>query len=569
MSVLAMPYISPSHTCLGHDPLQLMSYLSQNHPLSLAGAVAITKESIDHRQLIAPGVETQPESEKGLQLERFSVVKAECPIQPTKDAFQSSQKRSQRNIDIPFQKSILRIRERFDFRRPTTNSSVLIDHACAQSRKIPPIESSRCIVERGNPLLTKNSGEHVKAALRSSNGTVETRLCKFVHFHSQLEHTISFFRDDVPLAIGTDLTLVDQDESPFEWEASFSNFPAENPHRSLLPVRVESAFMSLDNTEVIGSIAVANIAFHKVVSARYTLDYWKTASDVVAEFSSDAHPGNNPGRYDYFNFKIKITDRANLGLKVLSLAAKYCVNGQEYWDNNNFANFQIRFNKTPSPGPIRVVSPPRSNLRPKRAKELAASTYSKPQSIPPAFENFANATGVHESDKLKQLVNDRLSGSKSERTLEGHGGIGLEYPTPIVLKRSAQPFRSRYNFDSSLSAAIHGTNSTPAGCASLVRKTIVNTERQSARCLPDAPDSASLLSTTNFLNTNKAALPSSTRDRATSSIALAPTRPYQALPSGAEKSVLSSDTYNKMLEIYCFVRTTYMIFHSYHQQHFV
>jgi Carbohydrate/starch-binding module (family 21) len=375
-----------------------------------------------------------------------------------------------------------------------------------------------------------------------------------VRFHSKLEHTISFLREDMPLAIH----YGPQRETSCDWEASFSNFPADTPQRASLPVRVESAVMLLDNAALVGSIAVANIAFHKVVIARYTLDYWKTALDVVAEFNNDSPKGNHAGGYDHFNFTIKIPDEANLESKVLLLAVKYSVNGQEYWDNNNSANFQIRF-KIPSPhkfnNEIQAVSL-QSNSLAVSHKELAVSISSKPQSIPVAFENFANVTSVHESEQLKQLVNSRLSGSKSQHNLrEDEYGMGLDYSTPTIIKRSsAQPFNSRYNFNSSLSAAIQGTNTTPVGRDSLVKAPTVKVKTRSARSLPQDTPSASPISTTNILNTNKAASSSSTKELVTSGTALAPNRLFQALPPETEKSVLSSEAYDKLLQMYCFVR---------------
>ncbi|KIM97307.1 hypothetical protein OIDMADRAFT_57932 [Oidiodendron maius Zn] len=158
-----------------------------------------------------------------------------------------------------------------------------------------------------------------------------------------------------------------------------------------------------------------------------------------------------------------------------------------------------------------------------------------PQMIPAAFENYSHATGVYESDKLKQLVNEHLSGSKSLHRLTGYEfSTGLEYSAPIVLKRSLQPFSSRYNFDNSLFAALHARGSPPAGCGSLDETVILNTDRQSRKNVPYT------------------ALPSSTSDPVTSISPPVPRKAYQVLPSGIEKSLLDSDTYNKVLEKYCF-----------------
>ena len=462
-----------------------------------------------------------------------------------------------KNKEISLQKWTLWTREKLAFGRPKSGSSVLTDLNFAQSCKMFSIglakgsmnERGRSVEQRAS-LPKKKSGQFVTSALRSSNGTSETRLCKVVRFHSQLGHTISFFREDIPSAISTDLMQVGECKSPSEWEASFSNFPAETPQRLSLPVRVETVFMSSDNTELVGRIAVSKIAFHKVVIARYTLDNWKTSSDVIASFNSDARLGSYFSRYDHFNFTIKIADEANLESKALLLAVKYCVNGQEYWDNNNSANFQIIFKQKPNPHKFRdnvqVVLPLQSNLRLKNHKELSTSISSTPESIPPAFENYANATGVHEPDKLKQLVNERLSGSKSQCGLKGQEfSTGLESSTPIVLKRSLQPFSSRYNFDNSLFAVRHAGSTPPAGCRSLDESIILNTDRQSRKNAPYT------------------ALPSSTSDPVASINALVPRMAYQVLPSGIEKYLLDSETHNKVLEKYCFVSITcYISFHS-------
>jgi hypothetical protein len=130
----------------------------------------------------------------------------------------------------------------------------------------------------------------------------------------------------------------------FDWEILLPNFVVQTPQCLSLPVQVERIFLSPDNTTLIGHVAVANLAFEKVVVARYTLDYWKTTSDVMAEFNHDVdHAG--PVGYDRFSLNLKLTDQTNLEDKAMYLCFKYCVNDQEYWDNNNAANFQVNFRK--------------------------------------------------------------------------------------------------------------------------------------------------------------------------------------------------------------------------------
>ncbi len=127
---------------------------------------------------------------------------------------------------------------------------------------------------------------------------------KAVHFDSHLEHVRHFLQVDKPLAVSAGSSPVESYESeiefpfgqdephrskgpPFEWEIRLSNFPTETPERKLSPVSIERIFLSSDNKTLVGIVAVANLAFSKHVTARFTLDYWKTTSEVVAEYNND------------------------------------------------------------------------------------------------------------------------------------------------------------------------------------------------------------------------------------------------------------------------------------------
>ncbi|MGG6497930.1 UNVERIFIED_CONTAM: CBM21 domain-containing protein, partial [Bacteroidetes bacterium 56_B9] len=82
------------------------------------------------------------------------------------------------------------------------------------------------------------------------------------------------------------------------------------------------------------------ISFHKQVVARFTLDYWKTTSEVAAEYNNDIRTPSMDG-CDRFNFHIKLSDQANIDNKTLLLCVRYSVAGQEFWDSNNMMNYQI------------------------------------------------------------------------------------------------------------------------------------------------------------------------------------------------------------------------------------
>jgi hypothetical protein len=183
-----------------------------------------------------------------------------------------------------------------------------------------------------------------------------------VHFDSHLEHVRHFLQVDKPLAVSANSPPNDvgdndtefpfsEDESSnsqklsFNWEIILSNFPDETPSRLALPVMLQHLFLSTDNRSLIGIVGVIDLPFHKLVVARFTLDYWKTLSEVVAE-STDMHR-KNADDYDWFQFNILLGDQANLEDKTMFLCIRYSVNGQQYWDNNNSLNFQVDFRKKP------------------------------------------------------------------------------------------------------------------------------------------------------------------------------------------------------------------------------
>lgn len=97
---------------------------------------------------------------------------------------------------------------------------------------------------------------------------------------------------------------------------------------------------------MIGRCAVANIAFEKVVVARFTQDDWKTA-EVAAKRTNDIYHTRQleQHRYDYFNFSIKLADKINLESKTLFFCDKYNVNGLEFWDNHYNIIFLINLRK--------------------------------------------------------------------------------------------------------------------------------------------------------------------------------------------------------------------------------
>jgi hypothetical protein len=409
------------------------------------------------------------------------------------------------------------------------------------------------------PMLRKKSGELVRPALRPSSSRRRPSsmpgtptFSKAVHFDSHLEHVRHFLQVDRPLAVSagsspveaydsdTEFPFGNEDSSrqpTYEWEIVTSNFPSLNPIRLAQPVRLERIFLSPDNKNLVGSVAVANLAFNKYVVARFTLDYWKTTSEVVAEFNNDIRQPKHSDGFDRFNFNIKIADQANLEAKTMFFCIKYSVNGQEYWDNNNATNFQVDFRKKAKPQNGKkgaqgaasrpVHSLPRSNKTPPL----------RPKTMPATFDDFADGfDSKYDFNDFTQPVSDllgdsagRLKGVRSAITLSSDNF------TRRAPKPTGQAFGNRYDFGASLSAAISAANTTMGEKSGIVMKP---SSKQAAKKLVfDTPESESPLTMASTKSFSKASVNGSNES---------------SRPATADKPVIASQSYNELLDKYCF-----------------
>lgn len=348
-------------------------------------------------------------------------------------------------------------------------------------------EDSDCERQRKPQMVRKKSGELVRPALRPPSrrrpsSMPGTPTFKAVHFDSHLEHVRHFLQVDRPLAVSAGSSPIDSygsdteypftgDERnktrtpPFEWEIIISSFPVETPARKAQVVRLERLWMSSDQKCLIGSVAVANLAFHKNVMCRFTFDYWKTTSEVSAEFSSEIRPVDTPYRQDRFNFTIKLSDLASLESKTLFFCIRYNVNGQEYWDNNNGTNFQVDFKKKMLPqngklGVIGAASRPANGL-PKSNRRQTSAGLPKSKARSPGSDEFGGGVKIDFDQSIHEYLGEsrnsgglRLKGVKSTTNLPSDN-LSSRLATP-----SGQAFANRYDFGASLTAAIQTAKDT-------------------------------------------------------------------------------------------------------------
>lgn len=316
------------------------------------------------------------------------------------------------------------------------------------------------------PMLRKKSGELVRPALRppsarrrpsSMPGTPV--YAKAVHFDSQLEHIRHFLQLDRPLAVSAETSPVDSheedEEFPFgqteksnpgwEWELRLSNFPKEMPSRSIQPVRLEKMFLSAEKNVLIGSVAVANLAFNKHVAARFTFDYWRTVSEVGAVYCHDVRRKHAHDGYDRFSFDIRLDDQAHLENKTMFVCIRYTVNGREFWDNNNGVNFQVDFLKSPKAATGKSSRGSRPALP--RSRTFSSSQTSRPHSMPPSFDD------LEELGKNVPFANPFkiTKGPPFNRTSDDMDTVG---PPKRREHLPSQAFGNRYDFGASLTAAM-------------------------------------------------------------------------------------------------------------------
>lgn len=130
-----------------------------------------------------------------------------------------------------------------------------------------------------------------------------------------------------------------------------------------------------------GSVLVRNVAYHKTVAARFSLDGWVTTSEVNATYVMSlaaipppfhsAYGGADP--WDRFAFHINLTDKELRG-RTLSLAVRYTVDGGEWWDNNGGRDYSVAFSAVdalPIATPLATHWPGTADRIPRTASPLS------------------------------------------------------------------------------------------------------------------------------------------------------------------------------------------------------
>ena len=418
------------------------------------------------------------------------------------------------------------------------------------------------------PLIRKKSGELVRPALRPSSmrrrpssmpGT--PTYSKAVHFQdNSLEHVRHFLQVDRPIAVSAGSSPVDpydedthfpfgDDESStrspsYEWEIRLTNFSQVSVERGALPVRTERVYLSPDTKVLEGDVIVRNLAFHKLVVARFTLDYWKTTSEVVAEYNNDVRKKHAAPDCDLFTFRIKLEDQANLENKTMFFCIRYSVNGHDYWDNNDSINYQVDFTKNFKPQSGKKGTQVKSSHPPNaRPRSMPSGTLSspRPRSMP-SFDDFAGSVNPYEFSSFPQpstLVGDSPIRFKSKPSARD---FVPDAPGRPKASANQQAFGNRYDFGASLSAVMQAASTSLGDRGEVPSKSdAMSTSAKESGSAPvikvqPSPDAGKPVKGTE-LSDGKVA-------DASKPVALT-----------SEKPSLQSQSYHELLDKYCFVRS--------------
>ncbi|KIW62564.1 hypothetical protein, variant [Phialophora macrospora] len=417
------------------------------------------------------------------------------------------------------------------------------------------------------PMLRKKSGELVRPALRPSSRRRPSSMpgtptySKAVHFDSHLEHVRHFLQVDRPLAVSAGSSPVENYESegefPFgsdeassrprsstyEWEISLANFPQDLEARRSQPVFVDRVFLSADNKHLVGNIAVQNLAFHKSVVVRFTLDYWKTTSEIVADYNNDVRRKGPHDNLDHFNFSIKLADQANLETKTMFFCVRYNVNGQEFWDNNGTFNYQVDFNKKPKVSQAKKPAPGLGE-RPLNAlprSRPSSATSGRPVSMPVSFDDFSS--GFDNFGSFGQSAGS-LMGEPKLKLRSPRSKAELIPDAPQRRKQAGpQAFGHRYDFNSSLTAAKNNAYAALGDWSGLNPRV---TTKQSSHDVPATIPVVQSVANAAPKHENGVIKPGANN-------ATFLTSKPAALVS--EKPSLTSQSYQELVDKYCFVGT--------------
>lgn len=306
--------------------------------------------------------------------------------------------------------------------------------------------------------IRKKNGEVVRSSLKKAGSKSEptTPTCpKYVHFDTQLERVKLFIQEQTPDSLSrpesedeSDFDESDEEEDDDDEEGtivlSLPNFPTLSTWSfNQRTIGVESVMLSQDKRFLQGVIQVHNIAFQKIVTVRYTFDFWQTNSEINAVFKESVKRMGGPTNpTDRFTFSIPLEDNqrasgSEYADKTMCFAVRYQVAGREFWDNNNGMNYVAEFRRSHH-----------------HRRHHYRST-DKHSSNARNRGNFNGSIGGNSNGWAGRSTQDaHLADILGTSPSEGYPRSSQSALSTKGKPNSKKMFANRYDFDSSLSAAM-------------------------------------------------------------------------------------------------------------------
>ncbi|KAK6535595.1 hypothetical protein TWF694_002050 [Orbilia ellipsospora] len=295
---------------------------------------------------------------------------------------------------------------------------------------------------------------------------------KAVHFDSHVEQVRHYRptappRDSSPVSesdeeypVSAEYPFPVSDESPFpsldlsedpprSLEISLANFTErDNKRESGWEVRFGEIKLSQKKDALVGTVVTEIDLAPHIIVVRFTLDYWKTVSEILAEYARKVVTDDG-FEYDEWNFRIKLSDISPLDSQHLFFCIRYRVGDREGWDNNSGMNYQVDFKGNYSKRTQSIL--PRSNRQGTTAQLRLLPKFDDEELSLPTIE-------FDQSFREKAVADGNVNSNSKET--EALRPLTRSQSLPFFApNRPAMPSRlnlaNRYDFKASSSAAIN------------------------------------------------------------------------------------------------------------------
>ncbi|CAD6197933.1 unnamed protein product [Caenorhabditis auriculariae] len=230
---------------------------------------------------------------------------------------------------------------------------------------------TRCRIERAKTLpsaLRRSRSKQSEKRVRFAD-TLGLDLEKLQYFVKEENPALSFAaRTIAPLELPPSFLgegssqLISSASSACRLVLSNFNYRSEHEYNDKTRLaRVCVVALRASGSTVVGQVNLLNVAFDKTVTIRYTTNKWETQEEVVAGFS---HRMFGTEDIDAFNFSIVLPNKLKAGR--CEFCVQYAVSGEQFWDNNDGANYVVDVIEDPVPC---------SKLSPTTATPIFAASY--------------------------------------------------------------------------------------------------------------------------------------------------------------------------------------------------